>query len=84
MNTGKSAYVLMGVDMGFLSCSEDSRCRLAVEKSDFSFFHVDVIKYVKAHSVIAAVFHPQEICKMRINYDEVEWCFILFFFNSSF
>lgn len=49
-----------------------------------TFFHVDVMKYVKAHSVIAAVFHPQEICKMRINYDEVEWCFILFFFNSSF
>lgn len=83
MNTGKSAYVLMGVDVGFLSCSEDSRCRLAVEKSDFSFFHVDVIKYVKAHSVIAAVFHPQEIRIMHINYDEVEWCF-LFFFNSSF
>ena len=83
MNTGKSAYVLMGVDVGFLSCSEDSRCRLAVEKSDFSFFHVDVIKYVKAHSVIAAVFHPQEIRIMHINYDEVEWCFF-FFFNSSF
>lgn len=49
-----------------------------------TFFHVDVMKYVKAHSVIAAVFHPQEIRKMRINYDEVEWCFILFFFNSSF
>lgn len=82
MNTGKTAYVLMGVDMGFLSCSEESRCRLAVGKSDFSFFHVDVIKYVKADSVTAAVFHPQGICKMHINYDVVEWCFLFFFFNS--